>query len=291
MNASKNSKLMNSLLPLNSGWFTPKNGSNTSMNSTANSWFPSSNSVNTDSWPLISIGVFLVVVGVCIGLIYYFKAQLTDTWNNAKEVVTGYFNPKAVPPPSPGQGQGPGPEAPAQDGHTEVTHPSEMNAAPSIMNKIMPGSEVFNISSNKYTYNDAEPLCKALGAELATYDQVKEAWNKGADWCNYGWVKGQMAVYPTSEETYQKIQGGPEEGRQSCGRPGINGGYFDNPEMRFGVTCVGNKPPQNKHDEAAAAKGTPISPDALAFDKKVSQFKSEADHIAVLPFNNGKWSS
>lgn len=256
------------------------------MNSTANSWLPSSNSSsNTDSWPLISIGVFLVVVGLCIGLIYYFKAQLTDTWNNAKEVVTGYFNPKAPAP---------GPEAPAaaaQDGHTEVTHPTEMNPAPSIMNKIMPGTEVFNISSNKYTYNDAEPLCKALGAELATYDQVKEAWNKGADWCNYGWVKGQMAVYPTSEETYQKIQGGPEEGRQSCGRPGLNGGYFDNPEMRFGVTCVGNKPPQNKHDEAAASKGAPISPDALAFDKKVSQFKSEADHIAVLPFNNGKWTS
>jgi hypothetical protein len=95
------------------------------------------------------------------------------------------------------------------------------------MNKIMPGTEVFNISSNRYTYNDAEPLCKALGAELATYDQVKDAWTKGADWCNYGWVKGQMAVYPTSEETYQKTQGGSEEGRQACGRPGINGGYFD----------------------------------------------------------------
>jgi hypothetical protein len=294
MNASKNSKLMNSLLPLNSGWFTPKNGSNTSMNS-ANSWFPSSNSTNTsstDSWSLVSIGFFLAFVGLCIGLIYYFKDKLTDTWNNANEVLTGYFNPKAVPPPS-AEAPTPGAEAPAsaQDGNMEVTGPSEMNAAPSVMNKIMPGSEVFNISSNKYTYNDAEPLCKALGAELATYDQVKDAWNKGADWCNYGWVKGQMAVYPTSEETYQKIQSGPEEGRQSCGRPGLNGGYFDNPEMRFGVTCVGNKPLQKKHDEAATSKGAPISPDALAFDKKVSQFKSEADHIAVLPFNNGKWSS
>lgn len=289
MNASKNSKLMNSLLPLNSGWFTPKNGSNSSSNVSANAWFPSNNSAsNTGSSSLMSIGIFLVIVGVCIGLIYYFNAQLTDTWNNAKEVVTGYFNPKASQDPV----------VPATaDQNTEVTHPSDMtnnptpSPAPSIMNRIMPGGEVFNISSNKYTYNDAEPLCKALGAELATYEQVKDAWNKGADWCNYGWVKGQMAVYPTSEETYQKIQGGPEGQRQACGRPGINGGYFDNPEMRFGVTCVGNKPPQNKHDEAAAANGAPLSPDALAFDKKVSQFKSEADHIAVLPFSHGKWTS
>ena len=291
MNASKNSKLMNSLLPLNSGWFTPKNGANTSANVSANSWFPSNNSSsNTGSWSLISIGIFLVVVAACIALIYYFKSNLTDTWNNAKEMVTGYFNPKA-PGPGPGPEATTSPDQKDNDMKNEVTNPSEMNPAPSIMNKIMPGTEVFNISSNKYTYNDAEPLCKALGAELATYEQVKEAWNKGADWCNYGWVKGQMAVYPTSDETYQKIQGGPEEGRQSCGRPGLNGGYFDNPEMRFGVTCVGNKPPQNKHDEAAAANGAPLSPDALAFDKKVSQFKSEADHIAVLPFSNGKWTS
>jgi hypothetical protein len=57
------------------------------------------------------------------------------------------------------------------------------------------------------------------------------------------------------------------------------------------VTCVGNKPAKNKHDEDKVAMGAPLSPDALAFDKKVSQFKSEADHIAILPFNNGKWSS
>ena len=283
MNASKNSKLMNSLLPLNSGMFTP----NTSNVNKVNSWSPFN--TNTSSWPLMSIGIFLVIVALCVGLIYYFNNELTDTWNNAKEVVGGYFNPKPVASPQ-------DTPSPSQE-NTEVTSPSEMtnsptpSPAPSIMNRIMPGGEVFNISSNKYTYSDAEPLCKALGAELATYEQVKDAWNKGADWCNYGWVKGQMAVYPTSEETYQKMQSGPEDQRQSCGRPGLNGGYFDNPDMRFGVTCVGNKPPQNKHDEAAAANGAPLSPDALAFDKKVSQFKSEADHIAVLPFSHGKWTS
>jgi hypothetical protein len=146
------------------------------------------------------------------------------------------------------------------------------------------------VSSNKFTFYDAEPLCKALGAELATYDQVKEAWNKGADWCNYGWVKGQMAVYPTSDETYAKLQAGPEEQRMACGRPGINGGYFDNPELRFGVTCVGQKPVQSKHDEREVAKGAPLSPEALAFDKKVNQYKTQSDTIGILPFNTNKWS-
>jgi len=249
-----------------------------------------------NSFAVTGVIVFIVVVLLIVGVMYYFKNQISDTWNNAMEMINGYFNPKSVPPaqrveaPSAGAGAGAG----AADGHTEVTGPSVNDNSPtpsSIVDKILPGSEVFNVSSNRYTYYDAEPLCKALGAELATYDQVKAAWSKGADWCNYGWVKGQMAIYPTSEETYQKLQAGPEDQRQACGRPGMNGGFFDNPEMRFGVTCVGNQPPQNKHDEADAAKGAPLSPDALAFDKKVSQFKSQADHIGILPFNPSKWSS
>jgi hypothetical protein len=159
--------------------------------------------------------------------------------------------------------------------------------------KVLPGggSEVFSVSSNRYTYYDAEPLCKALGAELATYDQVKDAWNKGADWCNYGWVKGQMAVYPTQKETWEKLQSGPEEQRMACGNPGLNGGFFDNPELRYGVNCYGSKPSQSKHDATQVAKGTPLSPGALEFDKKVSMYRSQADNIGVLPFNNNKWSA
>jgi len=152
------------------------------------------------------------------------------------------------------------------------------------------GKEVFSVSSNKYTYYDAEPLCKALGAELATYKQVKESWKKGADWCNYGWVKGQMAVYPTQMDSYLKLQTGPAENRLSCGRPGINGGYYDNPELRFGVNCFGTKPSQSKHDEVKAVQGAPLNPDAIEFDKKVARFKADSDHIGILPFNQNSWS-
>ena len=39
---------------------------------------------------------------------------------------------------------------------------------------------------NYYDYENAKALCKAYGAELATYDQIEKAYNSGAEWCNYG---------------------------------------------------------------------------------------------------------
>ena len=245
------------------------------------------NSRNTSSSYIIPLVIFLVMVAVIVTIFIVFKQQLSDSWTNMKEIVNGFFGPKKEPEPAPA----PPPPMPSDTGSPN-TGPTPEHAT---MEKILPGgsqspgSDVFNVSSNKYTYYDAEPLCKALGAELATYDQVKDAWKKGADWCNYGWVKGQLAVYPTGDETYKKLQMGPEEQKMACGVPGINGGFFDNPEMRFGVTCVGKKPPQSNHDATVAAKGTPISPDAFAFDKKVNQFKSEADNIGILPFNGNTW--
>jgi hypothetical protein len=305
MNSNRtNSKLLNSLLPLNaatpnapasaswSNWFGKSTtaAKNTMMGAANNA----GNSISSATGAsVVSVIVFVVVVLVFLGIMMVYKKELLDAWNNAKEVVTGYFGPK-TPPPSAGADAdaGAGADADSADGKAPGSDGSQPNAQ-AVMEKILPGGkpEVFNVSSNKYTYYDAEPLCKALGAELATYEQVKEAWSKGADWCNYGWVKGQLAVYPTSDETYQKLQSGPEEQRMACGRPGMNGGYFDNPEMRFGVTCVGKKPPQSKSDVLAAAAGAPLSPDALAYDKKVSQFKAEADNMALLPFNSKGWNS
>jgi len=300
MNSNRtNSKLLNSLLPLNaatpnapassswSNWFGKSTtaAKNTMMGAASNA----GNSISSATGAsVVSLIIFVVVVLVFLGIMMVYKKELLDAWNNAKEVVTGYFGPK-TPPPSAG--------ADVSDAGADGKAPGSANGtdpnAQAVMEKILPGGkpEVFNVSSNKYTYYDAEPLCKALGAELATYEQVKEAWSKGADWCNYGWVKGQLAVYPTSDETYQKLQSGPEEQRMACGRPGMNGGYFDNPEMRFGVTCVGKKPPQSKSDVVAAAAGAPLSPDALAYDKKVSQFKAEADNMGLLPFNSKGWNS
>jgi hypothetical protein len=234
--------------------------------------------------------IFLVLVGVFIGILYYFQQQLMDSWNKFTETVNSYFNPTPVPA-APVAPAAPTEEEKGQDQGQKGPDGQLMPLGATVnMEKILPGgAEVFNVSSNKFTYYDSAPLCKALGAELATYEQVKDAWSKGADWCNYGWVKGQMAVYPTGEETYAKLQLGPEEQRTTCGIPGVNGGYFDNPELRFGVNCYGKKPAQKQHDTSEQGKGAPISPDALAFDKKVNQYKSDADNIGVNPFNTSRW--
>lgn len=241
-------------------------------------------------------GLFVLLILVIAGYVLYsfYESQIVQAWKDTKEVLSGFFKDA---------GKGTGAEMPPEpiltlegdekgEQKDKVSEPSTSLTPSSLKNmeKILPGgNQVFNVSSNRYTYYDAAPLCKALGAELATYEQVKEAWAKGADWCNYGWVEGQMAVYPTSDETYTKLQKGPEEQRMACGRPGLNGGYFDNPEMRFGVNCYGTKPPKSQHDAAELSKGAPISPDALAFDKKVNQYKSEADSIGINPFNSHNW--
>lgn len=154
-----------------------------------------------------------------------------------------------------------------------------------------PKKEVFNVSRNIYTFNDASAVCSALGADLATYEQVKEAYERGADWCNYGWSKGQMAVYPTQKATWEKLQKGAAEYRGACGQPGVNGGYFDNPELRFGVNCYGIKPPRNATDELLESQvALPPSPEEIEYDKKVQKFREQLNTTTVLPFKRGQWT-
>jgi hypothetical protein len=133
-----------------------------------------------------------------------------------------------------------------------------------------------------------------MGAQLATYDQVKQAWDNGADWCNYGWVKGQAAVYPTQQSTFDELQGGSsDDERLACGEPGVNGGFFDNPELRFGVNCYGDKPSQSSNDLRVTNERAqpPLTNDALQQKKKELAFKANMDQIGLLPFRAHTWSS
>jgi hypothetical protein len=273
-----NSRLLNSLVaPLN---MLNNASRNMGMGNVLNVGNLNSNS--SSEWPIFGIVVFLALVGTVIALLVVYKDQLELAWENLKSTLglSTSSEPEPPAPTTPEESQPPSPSDPS--------HPTS-----SLVEKVLPGggNEVFNVSSNKYTFYDAEPLCRAFGAELATYEQVKQAWSKGADWCNYGWSKGQLALYPTSDETYAKLQGGPEDQRMACGKPGINGGFFDNPELRFGVNCYGPKPPQSANDQTELAKGAPLSPDALAFDKKVNEYKTNVASIGVSPFNSQKWGS
>ena len=145
--------------------------------------------------------------------------------------------------------------------------------------------QVFNVSRNLYKFTEAEPLCRAFGAELATYDQVKNAYKAGADWCNYGWSKGQLALYPTQQSTYDKLQSGPEHDRMSCGVPGVNGGYFPNEEQRFGVNCYGPRPAESALDKRLQNEN-----ENVAVDREEARFRAELDSIPVTPWSSHQWS-
>ena len=233
-------------------------------------------------WFLVILLVFLMI----FSYYYYEFMESIQNWIDSINIwITGKGNPVDTSPQA----------APVvQTSTTEEDTMKHPTGVESVVEKILPpAKDVFTVSNNEYTYYDAAPLCKALGAELATYDQVKHAWQKGADWCNYGWVKGQMAVYPTQKSTYQELQQGPADQRGVCGKPGLNGGYFDNPELKFGVTCVGKKPSQTQHDATKVASGAtrPLTASGIKFENKVQQFKDEADTIGVLPFNKERWTS
>jgi hypothetical protein len=153
------------------------------------------------------------------------------------------------------------------------------------------GKEVFNVSRNIYTYHDAAAVCAALDSELATYDQVQTAYKQGGDWCNYGWIQGQMAVYPTQQDTYDKLQKGYPQYHNACGKPGVNGGYFDDPELLFGVNCYGKKPSKSAMDELNMSQvALPPTTEQIAFEKRVQKFRDEMDNTTVLPFNKNSWS-
>jgi hypothetical protein len=152
--------------------------------------------------------------------------------------------------------------------------------------------EVFNISNNIYTYDDAQSVCKVYGAKLATYDQLEEAYNNGAEWCNYGWSDGQMAYFPTQKPTWLKLQK-DEKRKNNCGRPGINGGYMGNPNLRFGVNCYGKKPQPTPSDlnRMKAEEVIPKSPEDIKLDKKIEYWKKNADKLLQInSYNKTKWS-
>ena len=51
--------------------------------------------------------------------------------------------------------------------------------------------QVFHVPDNKYGYEDAKAICTAYGGRLATWKEMSEAYEKGADWCSFGWSDGQ----------------------------------------------------------------------------------------------------
>ena len=168
---------------------------------------------------------------------------------------------------------------------TEPEKPVASAAKTSVTGGPQVGSEVFHVAENQFTYDEAAAVCAAYGAQLATLEQVMEAYNYGAEWCGYGWSAGGMALYPTQKATWTELQREVDPGkRTACGRPGVNGGYMD-PSNKFGVNCFGFKPKGNFNPPAPL----PTS-DTTAFNAMVNKFKKMLKSMDVSPWSRGAWS-
>jgi len=213
----------------------------------------------------IILGGVLVVIVLLNGLQYFFNINLTARLDDL-------FS-----------------ENPSIDLTVEQPAAPMEEIAPVPEIKIKP--QVFHIPGNKYTFDNADALCQAYGAKLANYNEIEQAYKNGGEWCSYGWSEGQMAYFPTQKKTFDYLQG--VEGHENdCGRPGINGGYIANPNVRFGVNCYGYKP-KITEQEQEIMENEPLYPRTLRDrqqEKRVDFWRKRVPEILVAPFNRNVWS-
>ena len=149
--------------------------------------------------------------------------------------------------------------------------------------------EVFHIANQDYSYDQSKCKCASYGARLATKDEVTNAYNSGANWCSYGWSEGQNAYYPVQKCYYDSIMeedGFLENSDKYCGKPGLNGGYFSNPQLKFGVNCYGVKP----NGSVVKPMSPYCAPKNFCSLSKNSYANQKLSTDEIAPFNNDKWN-
>lgn len=141
--------------------------------------------------------------------------------------------------------------------------------------------EVYNIGDQIYTYEQAQKKCAAYNADLASYDQIVDAYNNGAEWCAYGWSQGQNAYFPM-----QRMRNG-------CGRVGVNGGRFPQ-NLKLGANCFGIKPagmmPQTPLIPEQPSPPRRPSPPPFCDRRKNFNACNRLTDDLIKPFNNSRWS-
>ena len=77
----------------------------------------------------------------------------------------------------------------------------------------------------------------------------------------------------------------------NCGKPGINGGYFDNPKLRFGINCYGIKPEgMSKSYPKGVNKDGSSSSESEEDVPKKDWSKIHKD-LQISGWDNYKWSN
>ncbi len=186
--------------------------------------------------------------------------------------------------------------------------------------------EVFQISNQLYTYDEAKCKCESYGGRLANKAELTQAYNNGAHWCNYGWVEGDEAYYPVQQceldrkaknikdynDMLDKHYKEPEkytlkmvnEARQKmyrensldfCGSSaGLNGGKFEDKNIRFGATCFGKKPDgMSVREKDAKCVNSVLSEDEASKISKEEENKTKCGGVSkddvITSFNYDTW--
>ena len=170
----------------------------------------------------------------------------------------------------------------------EIVVENEVQEAPVVIQR---QKEVFHLPQNIYKYKDATAVCKAYDSELADIKDVEKAYKNGAEWCSYGWSKNEMALFPTQYKTWEKLQKNSKY-KNICGRPGINGGYVKNKDLKLGVNCYGYKPQINSKNRKYMDNLTlyPNNLNNSVKDKELQYYKNNINNIIVAPFNSYSWN-
>jgi hypothetical protein len=134
--------------------------------------------------------------------------------------------------------------------------------------------EVFYISDNIFSYNDSKCLCSNMNAKLATKEDLINAYNNGFTNNSYGWVDKQQAFF---------VKQPCDVKNDKTRRAGLNGGFFSNPELKFGVFCYGNKP-----DGQLVKEKEPICDKEICDTKKFNAERLK--NLNISPFNKDSWS-
>jgi hypothetical protein len=131
-------------------------------------------------------------------------------------------------------------------------------------------------------------LCAGIESDLRR--EIENSYNNGAEWCNYGWSEGQMAYFPTQKSTWNELQK-DDRLKNICGRPGVNGGYMLNPNIKFGANCFGVKPRNDKWVKQAMPQFPKLQPSCSKKEQDMNErAKSLRNSAQINPISRDKWS-
>jgi len=152
---------------------------------------------------------------------------------------------------------------------------------PLVQKNIHDDNEIFHVSGEKVTFDEANTVCQQYGAKLASYDQLLHAYLHGNEFCNVGWTQNETGYYLTQKDTWQKLQYYDDVNKKNmCGNIGINGGKFPK-NTKLGVNCYGKRPEKKHEFEFPKLPKKPITK-----KKEVKIY----DDLIIVPYNRHKWS-